>query len=97
MEHSAPDPLEPATVELDTTANDAQVIPERSRTVVYVIVLVVHVVAFLALSILPVWDVIDADRAGRTLAYILNGIGLVTSGLNIAYRPTRPARSTIGS
>lgn len=72
-----------------TPGLDPDAIPKVWRTRIYVAMLVLFALAFVLLRVLPIWDVLDPERAAATLAEITTVLGLLTAGLGVGYAPTR--------
>ena len=60
------------------------------RTRVYVGALIVDVLAFVVCGILAVLEIVDAVQVLAIGGIVATGTGLVTKGMAVAYRPTRP-------
>lgn len=65
------------------------VISSRARTILYVGCLIVNVAVIVVLGLASIFGLIEADKAAAAGVVILGGVGLVSSGLAVGYRPTR--------
>lgn len=73
----------------DPTPLDLDAVPKVWRARIYLVMLVLFALAFLTLRVLPIWEILDGERAAATLAEITTVLGLITAGLGFGYRPTR--------
>lgn len=75
-----------------TTEEVAQTPPAISpnvRTRIYVACLIVNVAAFVGLGLGVIFGAITSEAAAASSAVILGGIGILSNGLAVGYRPTR--------
>jgi hypothetical protein len=85
-----PDHRAPDAVEMDEATGTPPFIPAAWRTGIYIGTLIVDVIAFAVLGILGVLGVIDRGVASEIGIYILGAINMISVGLSVGYRPTRP-------
>lgn len=81
---------EPDAVTMDEATGTPPFIPAAWRTGIYVGSVIADVLAFVVLGILAALGVIDRGVAAEIGLYIVGGISMVSGGLAIGYRPTRP-------
>lgn len=72
-------------------------ISPQTRTRVYVTCLLVDVATLLALGICVILGVLPADKALAIAGLVTTALGLVSSGLAVGYRPTRPGALPSGA
>lgn len=77
-------------VALDEETGTPPHIPAAWRTGIYIGSLAVDVLAFVVFGILTTLGILDRGVAAELTMYILGGTMMVSSGLAIGYRPTRP-------
>lgn len=84
----------PAVVDRNVAADEASGtpphIPAAWRTGIYIGALIVDVLSFVVLGILGTLGIVDRGVAAEIGIYILSGVGMVSAGLAVGYRPTRP-------
>lgn len=80
----------PAAIAQDEATGTPPHIPAAWRTGIYIGAVVVDVLAFVVLGILATLGVIDRGVAAEIGLYIVGGVSMVSGGLSIGYRPTRP-------
>lgn len=85
----------PANIAQDEATGTPPAIPAQVRTTLYVGTLIVDVLAFIVLGILPILEVIDIGKANQIGYIIVTALNMLTAGLAVGYRPTRPG-SPIG-
>lgn len=64
-------------------------ISPNARTRIYVACLIVNVAAFVGLGLAVIFGVLTSEAAAAASAVILGGIGILSNGLAVGYRPTR--------
>lgn len=85
-----PDHLAIDPVKLDEATGTPPFIPAGIRSALYIGTVIVDVLAFLILGILPIFDILDVGRASQLGLVIVTGLNMLTVGLAVGYRPTRP-------
>ena len=65
-------------------------IPATVRTAVYVGCLILNFLTLMVFGILPVFDILDAGKAAQVANIVIVGINMISLGLAVGYRPTRP-------
>lgn len=80
----------PDAVVMDEATGTPPFIPAAWRTGIYIGAVIVDVLAFVILGILATLGVMDRGVAAEIGLYIIGGISMVSGGLAIGYRPTRP-------
>lgn len=80
----------PNAVEMDEATGTPPFIPAAWRTGIYIGSVIVDVLAFMILGILTVVGVLDRGVAAEIGLYIVGGVAMLSTGLAIGYRPTRP-------
>lgn len=80
----------PDPVVLDGATGTPPFIPASWRTGIYIGAVIVDVLAFVVLGILATLGVMDRGVAAEIGLYVVGGISMVSGGLAIGYRPTRP-------
>lgn len=81
---------EPTAVEMDEASGTPPFIPAAWRTGIYIGSVILDVLTFVVLGILATIGVLDRGVAAEIGLYIIGGISMVSAGLAIGYRPTRP-------
>jgi hypothetical protein len=62
----------------------------RTRTYIYVGCLILNVLAVLIFGLGVVFELLDAQKALEAGAIVVAAISLISNGLAVGYRPTRP-------
>ena len=75
---------------LDEATGTPPFIPAGVRSALYIGTVIVDVVAFMVFGILPVLGIMDAGVAAQIGNIIVVGLNILTVGLAVGYRPTRP-------
>lgn len=65
-------------------------IKASTRTVIYIASLVIDVATFVVLGILSALGMVDRGMAAEIALYIVGGVSMVSAGLAVGYRPSRP-------
>lgn len=65
-------------------------ISPRVRTNVYVGSLIFNAVCLLIFGLLPIFGLLDPGKAAQAMNVIITVINMVSLGLAVGYRPTRP-------
>jgi len=81
---------EPDAVTMDEATGTPPFIPAAWRTGIYIGSVILDVLTFVVLGILATLGVLDRGVAAEIGLYIIGGIAMVSTGLAIGYRPTRP-------
>lgn len=79
MSEQTADPIKP----------NVPAVPDRARTIIYISCLIVNVLAFVGFGLGTVFGLIDSEQATEASTIILGGIGILSGGLAVGYRPTR--------
>lgn len=82
--------VQAANVAADEASGTPPKISAQTRTTVYLVCLIFNVIAVLTLGILPILGVITLSQAFSIGGIIFIAINLISSGLAVGYRPTRP-------
>jgi hypothetical protein len=82
-------------VVVDEATGTPPFIPAAVRSALYIGTVIVDVLAFMVLGILPIFEILDVGRASQLGLVIVTGLNMLTVGLAVGYRPTRPG-SPIG-
>jgi hypothetical protein len=85
----AADPHE-EVVEADEDSGTPPGVPAKVRTAVYVGSLIFNAVSLLVFGLLPVFELLDSGKAAQAMNIIISAINMVSLGLAVGYRPTRP-------
>jgi hypothetical protein len=75
---------------MDEATGTPPFIPAAWRTGIYVGAVIVDVLSFVLLGILATLGIMDRGVAAEIGLYVIGGISMVSGGLAIGYRPTRP-------
>lgn len=81
---------EPDAVAMDEATGTPPFIPAAWRTGIYIGAVIADVLTFAVLGILATLEVIPRGVAAEIGLYIVGGITMVSNGLAVGYRPTRP-------
>lgn len=65
-------------------------VPSRARTSIYIVCLAVNVLTLLGFGLAEIFDVLDGERSAKATTLILGAVGMISTGLSVGYRPTRP-------
>jgi hypothetical protein len=76
--------------EQPVTPNAVPAISARTRSIVYITCLAINVLAVLVFGLGVVFEMIDTIKAVAAGGVITGVLGMVASGLGVAYRPTDP-------
>ena len=68
---------------------DTDAVPTGVRTVLYIVGVVVNAAVLLYFGAAAIWGWLPGEQAARTEALMLGVLGMLVSGLGVAYRPTR--------
>jgi len=68
---------------------DTDAIPKAARTVLYIVGVVVNAAVLAYFGAAAIWGWLPGEQAARTEALALGVLGMLVSGLGVAYRPTR--------
>ena len=74
----------------DEASGTPPYISAKARTAVYVGCLTFNALCLVIFGLLPIFDVLDAGKAAQAMNVIITAINLVSMGLAVGYRPTRP-------
>lgn len=77
-------------VEADEATGTPPYIGAKTRTAVYVGCLTFNALCLVIFGLLPVFGGLDAGKAAQAMNVIITAINLVSMGLAVGYRPTRP-------
>ena len=77
-------------VETDEATGTPPRIRAETRTAVYVGALGFNVLCLLVFGLLPIFDILDPGKAAQAMNVVITAINLVSMGLAVGYRPTRP-------
>lgn len=77
-------------VVVDEATGTPPFIPAGVRSALYIGTVIVDFLSFLVLGILPILGVLDAGQAAQIGLVIVTGLNILTVGLAVGYRPTRP-------
>jgi hypothetical protein len=77
-------------VEVDEASGVPPRIRAETRTAVYIGALIFNVLCLLVFGLLPIFDLLDPGKAAQAMNVIITAINLVSMGLAVGYRPTRP-------
>lgn len=66
------------------------VVSSRTRTAIYITCLAVNVLTLLGFGLAEIFELVDTEKSARATMLILGAVGLVSTGLSVGYRPTRP-------
>lgn len=80
----------PEIVAQDEATGTPPHIPAAWRTGIYIGAVVVDVLAFVVFGILATLGMVDRGVAAEINMYIMGGVIMLSAGLAIGYRPTRP-------
>jgi hypothetical protein len=83
-------PSKEAIVEADEATGTPPRIAAKTRTAVYVGALIFNTICLLVFGLLPIFDILDPGKAAQAMNVIITAINLVSAGLAVGYRPTRP-------
>lgn len=62
----------------------------KTRTAVYVCCLTFNALSLVVFGLLPIFGVLDSGKAAEAMNVIITAVNLVSAGLAVGYRPTRP-------
>lgn len=77
-------------VEKDEDTGTPPGVPARIRTNVYIGCLIFNAVCLMIFGLLPVFELLDPGKAAQAMNVIITVINMVSLGLAVGYRPTRP-------
>lgn len=77
-------------VEADEDTGTPPGVPARIRTNVYISCLIFNAVCLMIFGLLPVFELLDPGKAAQAMNVIITVINMVSLGLAVGYRPTRP-------
>jgi hypothetical protein len=77
-------------VETDEASGTPPRIAAETRTAVYVGALIFNTICLLVFGLLPIFDILDPGKAAQAMNVVITAINLVSMGLAVGYRPTRP-------
>lgn len=75
-----------------TETAPADKLPAGARTPVYIGCLAANVVVVVGFGLASIFGWLPTEQATEALVLIVSAIGMVSSGLGVAYRPTRGGR-----
>lgn len=81
-------------VETDEATGTPPRIKAETRTAVYVGCLIFNVLCLLVFGLLPIFDLLDSGKAAQAMNVVITAVNLVSAGLAVGYRPTRPGSPT---
>lgn len=84
-----------ANVVIDEATGTPPQIPAGVRTGVYIGCLILNFLTLMVFGILPIFDLLDPGKAAQVANIVITGINMISLGLAVGYRPTRPG-SPIG-
>lgn len=87
-DHRALDPNDPVSV--DEATGTPPFIPAGVRSALYIGTVIVDFLTFLVLGILPILGILDPGKAAQIGLVVVTGLNILTVGLAVGYRPTRP-------
>jgi hypothetical protein len=79
-----------ALVEADEATGTPPHVSAKTRTAVYVCCLTFNALCLVVFGLLPIFDVLVAGKSAQAMNVIITAINLVSMGLAVGYRPTRP-------
>ena len=68
---------------------DTDAVPKAARSVIYIAGVVINAAVLLYFGAASIWGWLPGEQAARTEALVLSALGMLVSGLGVAYRPTR--------
>lgn len=77
-------------VEVDEATGTPPRIRAETRTAVYISALIFNALCLLVFGLLPIFDILDPGKAAQAMNVIITVINMVSIGLAVGYRPTRP-------
>jgi hypothetical protein len=77
-------------VETDEASGTPPRVSAKTRTTVYVGALTFNALCLLVFGLLPIFDILDPGKAAQAMNVVITAINLVSMGLAVGYRPTRP-------
>lgn len=83
-------PVSPATVAQDESTGTPANISAKTRSALYILMLAVNVLVVVVGGLLALFGVITSAQALAAGGIVLGGLNMVSSGLAVGYRPTRP-------
>jgi hypothetical protein len=83
-------PAQEEAVEADESSGTPPYVSARTRTAVYVGCLTFNALCLMFFGLLPIFGWLDAGKAAQAMNVIITAINLVSMGLAVGYRPTRP-------
>ena len=89
-EAAAPEPTPAEVVAADEATGTPPFVSAKTRTAVYVCCLTFNVLSLIVFGLLPIFGGLDAGKAAQAMNVIITAINLVSMGLAVGYRPTRP-------
>lgn len=79
-----------ARAELDQETGTPPGISPRARSIVYIICLAVELAVLLVCGLAVIFGLMPAEQALDVSGLFFIALGLLSSGLSVGYRPTRP-------
>lgn len=77
-------------VEADEATGTPPRIRAETRSAVYIGALIFNALCLLVFGLLPIFDILDPGKAAQAMNVIITVINMVSIGLAVGYRPTRP-------
>lgn len=77
-------------VEVDEATGTPPRIRAETRSAVYIGALIFNALCLLVFGLLPIFDILDPGKAAQAMNVIITVINMVSIGLAVGYRPTRP-------
>lgn len=87
-DHRALDVNDP--VVMDEATGTPPFVSAQVRTTVYIVCLAVNILSLVIFGILPIFDILDAGKSAQVVNIIITAINMLSLGLAVGYRPTRP-------
>lgn len=89
--HEAPAAsAETRAAEADASTGTPPGISPRARTIIYIVALAIEVAALLVCGFGVIFGLITVEQAAQSSVLIFAALSLVSTGLAVGYRPTRP-------
>lgn len=82
------DPNDP--VVMDEATGTPPFIPAQVRSIIYIVMLVVDVLAVVVFGLLPLLGIMEFSMAAAIGGIVVLALNMVNVGLSVGYRPTRP-------
>lgn len=83
-------PAHEEAVAADESTGTPPYVSARTRTAVYVGCLIFNALSLATFGLLPIFGWLDAGKAAQAMNVVITAINLVSMGLAVGYRPTRP-------